>query len=505
MTEEDIVAAHLVPDHKHVYCVAPGGDRINFAAQQMRALNLAYSISRSGKYNFNHNCKVAVVGAGVTGITIAVALYSLGCLVDVFDANDVAMKTQKNATHRTVHPSINFWPTHGDCNPTTDFPFLNWGAQRCSDVINTLTDQWKKYLKLNDGGVRFFDSSTVSKLHEVEGKNSFVEVLTKDNGYSGNQYSFGVHCFGYSEEEKHHDDRVEYASYWTVDSLEDWKSTAKRKRFSRAIVSGSGDGALVDAIRLCYKAEGGKLCLKVANLARSTPLASRLSVEPLDRDCLIDILSDCHDDESCSEVFALLKSELENESDFIFLVGRRRQTAYDKPAAPIHKFLIAYAEWKDRLSYRVAEIKVTNETPSMYKIGDREFPMDSDKTRCIVRHGAKLRHGNLVTEAQLNKLEQAMSSIPDVSKLPIWGERWPTANSRKQSFLDKITDANAFAAQWRLEANNVLVYGGAERNVFVEHRDGKFLISDADNSFQFDHLFGIKIEHSVSKPVGEVS
>ena len=72
--------------------------------------------------------KVAVVGAGLGGLTATVAALTKGCAVDLFDQASQPCPIQRGNDIRFIHPNILSWPEPDSTAAQTDFPFLNWSA-----------------------------------------------------------------------------------------------------------------------------------------------------------------------------------------------------------------------------------------------------------------------------------------------------------------------------------------------------------------------------------------
>ena len=142
---EQIVATAIVKrNHGRLFFLGPKVGRKSFASQQKRALNLMWALQKSGKIKSRDH--VAIVGAGVSGVTAAFAARAMGCEVTVVERGDQPLHRQRATTHRKVHPTINWWPEN-ELSPTTDFPFLNWHLGQCNLVMDLLEKEWKKLRK----------------------------------------------------------------------------------------------------------------------------------------------------------------------------------------------------------------------------------------------------------------------------------------------------------------------------------------------------------------------
>jgi pyruvate/2-oxoglutarate dehydrogenase complex dihydrolipoamide dehydrogenase (E3) component len=90
VTAEEIVGGALVEGKKEtVYCLGPFPSRVNFTSQQHRALNLVSALRVCNK--FAPDDSVAVIGAGLAGLSAAAAFISHGCYVDVYGGHGHAI------------------------------------------------------------------------------------------------------------------------------------------------------------------------------------------------------------------------------------------------------------------------------------------------------------------------------------------------------------------------------------------------------------------------------
>lgn len=121
LERDQVLDATHVPSRGPLYAIAPYPKRINFASQQTRAFNLVWALTASHRVEVGH--QVAVIGAGLAGLTAAAALRRKSIDVTVFEAQNEALKLQRYTTSRYVHPTLNYWPSV-ELTPTADFPCL---------------------------------------------------------------------------------------------------------------------------------------------------------------------------------------------------------------------------------------------------------------------------------------------------------------------------------------------------------------------------------------------
>ena len=246
--DQVIEAAYLHTTPRCFY-VGPFARRVSFASQQYRAFDLVSAFAETGMLSAPKGKKslhVAVIGAGIAGLTIASALRGRECKVDVYESNPDPLELQRKARHRLVHPTISRWPT-GPFELTTDFEFLDWFAAPCSDVIEMMFEDWEKRLKPKDRDSKFriFDCVTVTHFL-TEDKSVGLAFDTDRNDVPNDiRYDYVFVTAGFDEEMSL--TVAGHESYWTEDEIENWRATK-----SAIYVSGCGDGGFIDALRLVH-------------------------------------------------------------------------------------------------------------------------------------------------------------------------------------------------------------------------------------------------------------
>ena len=261
--EEIILQAAVHGEHAGVYCLGPDVGRVSFVSQQYRALNLVWALARQKA--FGPGDRIAIVGAGLSGLTAATACLAYDAHVTVFDAGVIEVPRQDSTTIRYIHPKINWWPSRDDdtLNPTTDLPFLNWHCNNCADVVRQVKDTWDKLKTVygTDLCLRF--------RHRMERiSNAYHDrqpILHFSNG-DGEAFKLVILAVGFGQEKPHPEgdafkDIFQTSQYWENDNLEHERNQNERQNF---IVSGFGDGGLIDVMRLAFKSNSGYLAYELA-------------------------------------------------------------------------------------------------------------------------------------------------------------------------------------------------------------------------------------------------
>jgi hypothetical protein len=278
--DQAIEAAFL---HSRIGCyfIGPYARRVSFASQQIRALDLIRALELKGKLPRKE--RVAVVGGGIAGLTAVAALRGRKCKVDLYEASETVLMRQRQASHRVVHPTIARWPME-PLGLTTEFPVYDWAAAPCSDVMDVLLEEWRRFFEPHPGcgdELCVFPDGKVEMLlpRRHRGNN---EVRLKVNGAVLDQaYQLVIVTVGYGAEAGDGDQPV--TSYWTPDELE------RRRRAGVCFaVGGCGDGGLIDALRLAHNHfHGGWLAFAVAERLSSLESAIPERIAKAEHDALM--------------------------------------------------------------------------------------------------------------------------------------------------------------------------------------------------------------------------
>lgn len=375
---ETVLLANRVPKQEHLYVVGPFAGRVSFSSQQMRALNLVWAINEEfrddGEDGGLKGKDVAVIGGGLAGVTCCIALAAHDADSWGFEKGGKVLDFIGDASHRNVHPTINFWPRE-QLIPTTELPFLNWIEGSCKEILDGLRDEWDRFKGLC-ASIRGYDfGQEVIGLTRVGKKwklnfSSNSKVTSRHNKL----YDAVILCTGFGREK--HLSATDSAGYWDSqgDLIADLQ-TVDTNPFKNVIVSGTGDGGLIELCRLLFpNFRAGKLLIPSDLLQTDRKISTRiLSIEAkcqrmlfdskLDhnsgdmhalRNSLAKLLWEAYngifeDDLPDRELLETLRHKRTN-IEKIILLGKR-DYPYELDASPYHKFFATLALREGWVSY----------------------------------------------------------------------------------------------------------------------------------------------------------
>ena len=243
---EGILEHMDVPGYRGVYLLGRNARRLTFLSQQYRALNLIWALEQTARLigPDGRPAKVAVIGGGLAGLTAALAANWLGADVTLLERMTELLHLQSGCQFRFVHPNIYDWPEPQASKAVTDLPLMNWGADMAATVAESILKQWKA-LK---GNVRERYRHLVSRIDRAADGRPIVAA----HGPEGNHYEpydVVILAVGFGLERTL--PPVPFLSYWENDNFS--RPVIADPWPRRYLVSGCGDGGLIDATRLCIR------------------------------------------------------------------------------------------------------------------------------------------------------------------------------------------------------------------------------------------------------------
>lgn len=246
MNKIELFLAQAEPNPgSNIYVIGAFEKGITIYRQQVRALNLIYCLHESQR--IPRDGLISVIGGGVAGVTAAAAALALGYRVYLFEKHTMLLHLQRGCDTRWVHPYIYDWPRPGSEMEHAGLPLLSWRANTSAEVAQQILNDFAKIRNAcADEKLRLHRGATVEIQH--------AEKRVSWTGSMGKPRSGEIPCdaiifavgFGY---EKGVEQGL-YASYWRNDSLSQPIVQSSGHARRNYLVSGTGDGGLIDALRI---------------------------------------------------------------------------------------------------------------------------------------------------------------------------------------------------------------------------------------------------------------
>ena len=230
-----------VPGEPGVFVLGSLERRVTLYSQQVRALNLIHALFEQGRLRQGE--RVAVVGGGGAGIMAAAGASLKGCKVSLLEQMQTLLPLFQGNRTRWLHPHIYDWPEVGSENDQADLPVLNWRAGLAGEVASQILDEFN-VLSSRLGVQVYYDVKDLT-VQPDQGKGCLLSWNT--TRFHRERFSAVVLAVGFGLER--HMEGVKYFSYWDNDNLHQ-PLRDPNSPLRRYLVSGTGDGGLVDLFRV---------------------------------------------------------------------------------------------------------------------------------------------------------------------------------------------------------------------------------------------------------------
>lgn len=239
---DEVIALNHVEELGNVFALGCHARRVTFADQQARAFNLVWSLLERGR--IRKGDRVAVVGAGLAGLTASAVVSQLGCKTTLLERHSGIMALQRGNLTRFIHPNIYDWPARVATVPTTRWPLLNWRAGYADEVVEQIESQWPDLAKRIDQ-LYGYEVCEIHSHHDVVWISARSRLDRFDRGFECVLLATG---FGL---EPDHFGLGSHRPYWNTDDLH--QPIVHTISPLEVLVSGNGDGGLVDTLRLAIR------------------------------------------------------------------------------------------------------------------------------------------------------------------------------------------------------------------------------------------------------------
>jgi len=253
-----------------LYVVGAFDTGVTVYSQQVRALNLVWasvnsglipSLSEGQQSQSSKKVSIAIVGAGFAGLTVAAALLkkNASARIVLFEQRDALLPLQQGSDSRWLHPRIYDWPKAGSEASVAMLPLLNWVAARASDVVVQVLSQWRAIAGSATGdSVEVICNARHLQIHETpespdklciewvgEARDSCDGTARDDKQEVGagasRDFDHVILTTGFGLE------RDGALSYWRNETIAQPSLDEPRTTY---LVSGQGDGAMIDLLRI---------------------------------------------------------------------------------------------------------------------------------------------------------------------------------------------------------------------------------------------------------------
>jgi hypothetical protein len=228
--------------------------------QQVRAHNLVWALWELDRAKRRKLGRVAIIGAGAAGLTAAAGLlarYHGAVPITMFEQRWDLCPLQQGSDTRWLHPRIYGWPEPGSRAPTASLPLLNWSEGRASDVARTLVAAFGEFcsefadrpesLHLLIGLQHLKLRAKALEIEWVGTRAERVGQFFRRTAPEGNGAAFDtiIVAAGFGLEQS--PSSFHTASYWRNEQIGQPILSGSERKY---IISGYGDGALVDLCRV---------------------------------------------------------------------------------------------------------------------------------------------------------------------------------------------------------------------------------------------------------------
>lgn len=231
-------------------------------SQQVRALNLIHALTEQTT-PFPQGKRVAIVGGGFAGLTLAaaVALKWPKSKVSLFEQHADLCPLQQASDTRWLHPHIYDWPEPLSRQPSAMLPILHWREGRASDVAAQILARFgsiclsiakEKGVDISEF-IRIFLNVKEIKINQknreiswVGNETEFSDAFFQKKNSTGQSEIFDIVILATGFGRENSNSSLGHL-YWQNDDLSQPRLTDESRTY---VVSGAGDGALVDLFRL---------------------------------------------------------------------------------------------------------------------------------------------------------------------------------------------------------------------------------------------------------------
>jgi thioredoxin reductase len=215
--------------------------RVTVISQQHRALSLVHALFNGHPPRAKKGDSIGIVGAGVAGLTAAVAAHKEKAKITLFERQSEILSLFATADHRWLHSGLFNWPQIGwNSDPADTLPFLRWKFGPASRVAASLKQEFESYqrnlnkadrIQLELGNAATFAGFTNGERADL--------VQLRDQKGQIHSFQHLIVATGFGSEPS------TQSAYWKPDNFAEQCNPTRD-----FVVVGTGDGGLIDCLRL---------------------------------------------------------------------------------------------------------------------------------------------------------------------------------------------------------------------------------------------------------------
>jgi hypothetical protein len=425
---DDFLALLRVPAAPNIYVLGSYARYVTLYSQQVRALNLISALEGQ----IGPGTKVCVIGGGAAGLTASAAAALLGADVTLLERLSGLMELQRNNRQRWIHPHIYDWPLYQDSelSDRAGLPILDWKADYADRVADQIVAAWQQIQSSRPNALKYELSV---QLQNVSGRSvTWSRPGLEPDRSQTRDFDHTILAVGFGLEP---DNSCQW-SYWEEDDVD--SGLVRPDQTRRWLISGTGDSALTDLMRLCLKrfrhAELPELFRGASGLTGAREDLKEISRHP--EATTSKGLTKLFDNLNTHGLEAILRDRRRHDVE-VFLSVKSRDTLYDRRASVLNRFILRLLTALE--AYRPIDrggiLEVTHAGRTMVCAADRTIQSCDDVSNFSVRFESEssavetpadftrvlLRHAT--SPKAIDKVIDACADLPSCTPLE---ERWTT-------------------------------------------------------------------------------
>ena len=479
---ELIIKQSIVEGIKNAFVLGCTERRVTFNSQQIRAFNLVWALF--DQRIMDETSKVGIVGGGLSGMTVAAALNLKGCKAMIFHEGDELMDMQRGNISRFIHPNIYDWPHDGCEIEHTDLPCLNWRAGNAEEVAMQIEEHWDD---LNPPiPVRI--NTRISKIGYKHMKTRVYIADSADN----EPFDCVILAVGFGVEKNLPNTQIR--SYWDNDNFTQSNKTRMTKIF---LVSGCGDGGLIDALRARL------VNFKHGEFTRSL-LANRELMELKDTLLEIESKAPVNPEEFSNHIFDSYKSlsiplsileyvKTKLRSKTKVIIHGRLSTVMSSKACLFNRFCIFLLINLEDVTYIQGEINSAILSGGKYQVEiiDDDISKTVNCDELIIRHGPISVVKDLIGSCELPEANESVEIVEKLWEKDFYPETKEEINDMSEAYknlasfqrkIKKIDNMAMVSVEKQKSVEVYAVYSGKYQNTqmssIIEFKGIKVLLAD---------------------------